>query len=240
MSKETTTTTTSTTTTQGSNKKRPKHRTINSTGRTTTLNAYELTMAEADKNKTIEEQSGELELAQTVPPNDVAMEEAHLESTGEKDAMLTDSMIKKQTTNDDAMDDVDMIVDERSGRSVNISASLTPSTYSIIFVTRVCSWSFWYAIFVFCFQITLAALTLADLVDWEEWFEGGVNTINVPANVSGPVRIAGYMCMILAVVYFTDLVRDRQKCNVLLVSNTNIVVYCNILPLDGTYNRLAH
>jgi hypothetical protein len=171
--------------------------------------------------------TGDVELAEaktaTAVPNDLTKQESYSTGEGKDDTAVvaeeaaaaagnSDSIInnkseKSPTLSDSMMyDDVDMIVDERSGRSINISATLTPCTYSIIFVTRVGSWSFWYAIFVFLFQITIAALTLADLVDWDARNNGDPNTLAVPANVSGPVRIAGYMCMVLAVVYFTDLV----------------------------------
>eukprot|EP00529_Nitzschia_sp_RCC80_P015139 CAMPEP_0113482624 /NCGR_PEP_ID=MMETSP0014_2-20120614/23016_1 /TAXON_ID=2857 /ORGANISM="Nitzschia sp." /LENGTH=701 /DNA_ID=CAMNT_0000376149 /DNA_START=27 /DNA_END=2132 /DNA_ORIENTATION=+ /assembly_acc=CAM_ASM_000159 len=125
------------------------------------------------------------------------------ETDGEKDAMIRPTT-EKHNSIDNFTPDMDMVIDER-GREVNISANLTPCAYSIIFVSKTCSVSFFYALFAFCFQMTIAGLTLADLVDWSKVSEEGFSAIRVPVNVPGYVRVAGYMVMTLAVVYFTDL-----------------------------------
>lgn len=93
------------------------------------------------------------------------------------------------------------ILDE-DGDPIELSASLTTNSYSIIFVSNPTSWVFFFGIAIFFFQVGLASLTLVDLVDSN--FKAD-NPLRVPANVQGYVRIAGYMSLILAVANFGDL-----------------------------------
>ena len=166
------------------------------------------------KEETNQSGGGDLELAQTRSASDRQARDITADSDGypmeeetEKDAMILPTT-EKHNSIDNFTPDMDTVID-LSGREVNISESLTPNAYSMIFVTKTCSWSFFYAFFAFCFQTTIAGLTLADLVDWERVSEGGGNAIRAPIGVPGYVRVAGYMVMMLAVVYFTDLVGDR-------------------------------
>ena len=169
-----------------------------------------------DKEEKNQSGDGDLELAQTSPSDEKSRDVTAdyggypMEEETEKDAMIVQAT-ERHNSIDNFTHDMDTVIDE-SGRTVNISANLTPCAYSMIFVSKTCSWSFLYALFAFCFQMTIAGLTLADLVDWSRVSAEDDNAIRAPIGVPGYVRVAGYMVMMLAVVYFTDLVGDHRSC----------------------------
>ncbi|KAL3910486.1 MAG: hypothetical protein SGARI_002101, partial [Bacillariaceae sp.] len=91
--------------------------------------------------------------------------------------------------------------------TLDLSASLTPNTYSILFVANPKSLAFFFGLVFFVFQVTLASLALVDLLDTSSTN----NVMKVPAGVPTYVRVAGYLSVVLAVPLFTDLLDSVER-----------------------------
>lgn len=78
---------------------------------------------------------------------------------------------------------------------------VTENIYSIIYTAKFCSPSFWFAVFVFLFQLTIIALILADLVD----ATNTNNPLQIPPGVVTEVRIAQCLALILSVATQQDI-----------------------------------
>lgn len=78
--------------------------------------------------------------------------------------------------------------------------------YSIINTAKICSSTFWFAVFVFLFQLTVIALILVDLID----ATNTSNPLQIPPGVVTKVRIAQCLALILSVAtqpgFLTSLV----------------------------------
>ena len=104
--------------------------------------------------------------AKSTAPAPLEMEQSNPDAADEAVAML-----KGTTDGDD--------------NEVELSASLTPNTYSILFVSDPKSLAFFFGLFFFVFQVGLASLSLVDLLD----LNSKNNIMKVPAGVPTYVRV---------------------------------------------------
>jgi hypothetical protein len=81
-------------------------------------------------------------------------------------------------------------------------SDLSDDIYSIIYTARSCSTAFWFAIFVFLFQITIIGLILTDLIDVSNEF----NPLQIPPGVVTEVRIAQCLALLLSVAMQQDII----------------------------------
>lgn len=116
-----------------------------------------------------------------VDPNDDA---------GEDDAMLQEGMVSKEGM-----------------ESLRLSETLTPNSYSLIYIGDPKTSAFWYGITFFVFQTTLPLLALSDLVD----FTTTLNPFRAPPDVTLAVRTAGFLTLLLAVIFFRDLLDAFER-----------------------------
>ena len=108
---------------------------------------------------------------------------------GVDDAMLQKGMVPKQGT-----------------ESPRLSATLTQNSYSLIYVGDPKSMAFWYGVTFFVFQTTLPLLALTDLVELKR-----ENPLDAPYGVTRVVRTAGFLSLLLAVIYFRDLLDAFER-----------------------------
>jgi hypothetical protein len=88
-----------------------------------------------------------------------------------------------------------------------IMEPLTENIFSLIYTANVFSLAYGMAIFVALFQITMPCLALLDLV----LFNDSTNPLQVPSDVSVPVRISGVLCLLLGIALFWDLMEAIGK-----------------------------
>lgn len=81
-------------------------------------------------------------------------------------------------------------------------ADLSDDIYSIIYTAKSCSPAFWYAIFVFFFQLTIIGLILTDLIDPSDQF----NPLQIPPGVVTEVRIAQCLALVLSIAMQQDII----------------------------------
>jgi hypothetical protein len=103
---------------------------------------------------------------------------------------------KDPEADDVASDDDDVIMEP-----------LSENIFSLIYTANVFSLAYGMAIFVAWFQITMPCLALLDLVK----FNDSTNPLQVPSDVSVPVRITGVLCLLLGVAQFWDLMEAIEK-----------------------------
>lgn len=113
----------------------------------------------------------------------------HNDDAGGDNAMLKEGMVSREGT-----------------ENVRLSATLTPNSYSLIYVGDPKSWAFWYGVTFFVFQTTLPVLALTDLVDLKKQ-----NPLRVPFGVTTVVRTAGFLTLLLAVIFFRDLLDAFER-----------------------------
>ena len=88
-----------------------------------------------------------------------------------------------------------------------ITDSLTENMFSLIYIAETTGSAFSIAIFFVAFQLTMISLVLADLIEPNN----PDNPFNVPNNVSGVVRVAGFMSLTLSVALFWDMMDAIDK-----------------------------
>jgi hypothetical protein len=88
-----------------------------------------------------------------------------------------------------------------------IMEPLSENIFSLIYTANLFSLAYGLAIFVALFQITMPCLALLDLVK----FNDSTNPLQVPSDVSTPVRISGVLCLLLGVAQFWDLMEAIEK-----------------------------
>jgi len=79
---------------------------------------------------------------------------------------------------------------------------LSDDIYSIIYTARSCSAAFWFAVFIFLFQMTVISLILTDLIDRYNHF----NPLQIPPGVVTEVRIAQCLALLLSVAMQQDII----------------------------------
>ena len=107
----------------------------------------------------------------------------------------------------DHQDAMSGLVEKNGDRE--LSASLSPSIYSILFVCSVKSQAFCMALLIFCFQTTFPIVVLMDLINTSA--SGVPGILSVPAGINTEVRIAGFLSLALSVPYFSDTLDAVEK-----------------------------
>jgi hypothetical protein len=107
----------------------------------------------------------------------------------------------------EAHDVVDNTLTATSDGDDVIMEPLSENIFSLIYTANVFSLAYCMAIFVALFQITMPCLALLDLV----LFNDSTNPLQVPSDVSVPVRISGVLCLLLGVAQFWDLMEAMEK-----------------------------
>ena len=86
-------------------------------------------------------------------------------------------------------------------------APFSESTYTLLYMCEMTSQAFWYALFVYCLQITTIVLTLVDIIDPEKVD----NVLQIPPMVSIIVTAAQAITLFLALAYQSDLIEATLK-----------------------------
>ena len=140
-----------------------------------------------------------------VQEEDEEGEEMQIMDNKEEDPMLAPRRSKRDVARAESGQKDDDGDDEMS--VVELSKSLTPNTYSIIYIADPQSKSFAFGIMFFLFQTAFPVLALADLIDGDS----DSNMLRAPPDVSRYVRAAGYLAVALSVPLFQDTLDSIEK-----------------------------
>lgn len=130
-------------------------------------------------------------------------EENKTEKEDEKDTQIISNGGANART-----EDMDELLEEEK-KGIQLSATLSPTIYSIIYVCSVRSKAFYLALLIFCFQGTFPIVVLLDLIDCSA---SDVNNVfSIPAGINIETKIAGFLSLVLAVPYFADTLDAIEK-----------------------------
>ena len=122
-------------------------------------------------------------------------------------ALETKDLVLENESQQKGRDVMDGLLEDK--QESELSASLSPSIYSIIFVCSVKSQAFYVAFLIFFFQVTFPIVVLMDLINTSA--TGVPSTLSVPAGINTEVRIAGFLSLALSVPYFSDTLDAVEK-----------------------------